>query len=59
MKSGALSEAAALHRAAAASARGWSVFIREHAACAARSAAWSVEDGANADIKLAVEGCGL
>lgn len=59
MKSGALSEAAALHRAAAASARGWSAFIREHAACAARSAAWSAEDGANADIKLAVEGCGL
>ena len=51
------STAAALSWAAAAAARMWAASIREHAACAARSAACTAEDGANEDVRLAIEGC--
>ena len=53
-----LSPAALAFWAAAAAARAWSASIREHAACAARTAALSAEDEANGDIKKAIEGCG-
>ena len=52
------SPAAAKYWSAAAAAREWSAFIREHAACAARSAAWTAEDGANEATKRAVTDCG-
>ena len=50
--------AAAVLWAAAAAARAWSASIRENAACAARSAAWSAENGANEAVMRAAEDCG-